>query len=106
MKPYIDEEESVVVGKPIVEAYQLDKRQQWAGVAVDRVRPCRDISRPCSPSRFLVIGESSRTDVPLTEDKTLQTLGCQRGRAAVIRGGESTLVGIEESYRMKADWAA
>jgi hypothetical protein len=56
---YIDEEESVFVGKPIVEAYQLEKSQQWAGVAlmekaVERI-----------PERvhlgFLVIGGSSRT---------------------------------------------
>ena len=30
---YINEEESVFVGKPIVEVYQLEKSQQWAGVA-------------------------------------------------------------------------
>ena len=31
---YIDEEDAVFVGKPIVEAYQLEKKQQWAGVAL------------------------------------------------------------------------
>jgi hypothetical protein len=33
-KAYIDEAESVFVGNPIVEAYQLEKKQQWAGVAL------------------------------------------------------------------------
>jgi hypothetical protein len=69
---YIDEEESVFVGKPIVEAYQLEKSQQWAGVALTE----KAVERIPERVRLGVFDDwwVVPYDVPLKEDKTLQTL--------------------------------
>ena len=69
---YIDEEESVFVGKPIVEAYQLEKRQQWAGVALTE----KAVERIPERVRLGVFGDwwVVPYDVPLKEDNTLQPL--------------------------------
>jgi len=69
---HIDHENSVFVGSPIVEAYQLEQKQQWAGVAL-------------SPSACERIPSDARTgkyadwwvtpwDVPLKNGEIMPTL--------------------------------
>ena len=69
---YIDPVNSLFVGRPIVEAYNLEQRQQWSGAAL-------------APSAVQRLPEAARTgtfadwwvkpyDVPLKKKETLSTL--------------------------------
>jgi hypothetical protein len=69
---YIDEDESVFVGNPIVEAYQLEKKQQWAGVALTQSAVAKIPER--ARSGYLADWWVIPYDVPLKEKQTLQTL--------------------------------
>jgi len=69
---YIDEKDSVFVGKPIVEAYRLERKQQWSGVALT----------PSASQRIPNEAQTGRYgdwwvvpyDVPLKGGDTLRTL--------------------------------
>lgn len=69
---YIDAENSLFVGKPIVEAYQLEQQQQWAGGALTQ-SACLRIPELARSGRFadwwLV-----EYDIPLKSGSTLRTL--------------------------------
>jgi hypothetical protein len=69
---YIDEEDSVFVGKPIIEAYQLEEKQQWSGVALTE-NACERIPAHVRSGQYgdwWVIPY----DVPLKEKQTVRTL--------------------------------
>jgi hypothetical protein len=69
---YIDREDSIFVGKPLIEAYRLEQKQQWSGVALTKNASER-ISAHVRSGKYgdwWVIPY----DVPLKEKRTLRTL--------------------------------
>jgi hypothetical protein len=69
---YIDGEDSVFVGKPLIEAYRLEQKQQWSGVALTKSASDRIPAhvRSGQYGDWWVIPY----DVPLKEKQTLRTL--------------------------------
>ena len=69
---YIDTENSFYIGKPIIEAYQLQQEQAWSGGALTpkAVECCPEIARSGKFVDWFLIPY----DVPLKQNKALQTL--------------------------------
>lgn len=99
---YIDEQESIFVGKPIVEAYRLEKSQQWAGVALTEhaVERIPLIARSGDLGDWWVVPY----DVPLKDGNKKRTLAINW-----TWGGHSWWrVSWSESKKLpdESDWAA
>jgi class 3 adenylate cyclase len=69
---YIDEKDTVFIGKPVIEAYRLEQQQQWSGVALTKSACDRIPARVHSGhlGDWWVIPY----DVPLKKKQTLRTL--------------------------------
>lgn len=69
---FIDKENSIFLGMPIVEAYRLEQRQQWAGAALTDAACERipEYARSGNYADWWVIPY----DVPLKENRTYNTL--------------------------------
>jgi hypothetical protein len=64
---YVDPENSMYVGLPIVEAYKLEKAQQWAGAALME-SACKRLEQ-CGPSGDVARWWVTPWDVPLKEGR-------------------------------------
>lgn len=69
---HIDQENSIYVGKPIVEAYKLEKMQQWAGAALS-LSACERIPEHVRSGKF-ADWWITPWDVPLKQGAVLPTL--------------------------------
>lgn len=93
---YVDPDASIFVGKPIIEAFQLEKEQQWSGCAVapsgeDRLRQ-------------IVREEELRTDL-LPFDKRHIMPGLWLTRYPVpLKKGRNSLLAVDWTLGLHPDW--
>jgi class 3 adenylate cyclase len=96
---YIDPQNSLFVGKPIVEAYRLERAQQWSGGALSQ-SACDRLPEKILSADWWVV----QYDVPLKDGKTHRTLALNWNTGIHLPGWRLRW-SAQSDVPSEADWA-